>query len=501
MRGLALICASLIFGLLAACSTQNQTTYNTAQYIPPPQTYTTSFGCQDGNSPVQNAVCENQQLASLDVQMASIFRAHLSTANIFMRDQLLASQRSWLLDLASNCNVTTASSPTREPIVSCLTTAYEARITSLTNWPSVGDYTNTSSGAPNAIAKYVQYKLLDAKQPALCNTLADDAASAMSADGSLDPSQLEGAQEIAGSHGNGAGTDLQGRNINVDLYRADLYGGYQIRARSVTLSGLAAPILTPTSVGDYVQTLPNGSGRFVSFASQTNDYGDIDVFTLGGQTVALATDTIGYNSPAPPGEAAVAALFTITQTSAAPACLFETYLMPPPISMGTFSQQPSLTPFLATLDILRSQAPVNLAPSDRQDSSYFSDETRWILFNMPLVVLSEAKQGGWTGWLRYRHDLVLDALFAWSQQNPSNQAAFSKLFTLLQPAAQDLDTIYVQQQGLTSNDAEQATALAMMELLYQATTYLSPGLGAGPALPGNYRGYRPRYPILASPQS
>jgi hypothetical protein len=72
---------------------------------------------------------------------------------------------------------------------------------------------------------------------------------------------------------------------------------------------------------------------------------------------------------------------------------------------------------------------------------------------------------------------------------------------LLRPAATDLDTIYVQQQGLTPNDAEQMTAVAMMELLYQSTTYLSPGLGSGPADPSNYATYQPRYPILASPQS
>jgi hypothetical protein len=55
------------------------------------------------------------------------------------------------------------------------------------------------------------------------------------------------------------------------------------------------------------------------------------------------------------------------------------------------------------------------------------------------------------------------------------------------------------QQGLTTGDAEQATALAIMELLYQSTITISPGLGSGPADPASHLSYHPRYPILADP--
>jgi hypothetical protein len=415
--------------------------------------------------------------------------------SVFERDQVLATQRAWLLGLPAACNVTAASSPA---VDSCLAAAYQAQIAVLTNWPPP---TVSTTAENDAISKYVTYKPLDAKQPALCDALSTQAGSALSADGAIDPNRLQGAVEIAGTHGNPSGPDPAGGTITVDLYQAGLYAGYQTRARTVTISGAAAPLLGPESVGDYVQTLPNGGGRFVSFASQTSDYGAIDVFTLNGQLVALVTDTIGYNSPAPPGEAAVAALFTLTQTTAAPACLYETYLMPPPLSMGTFAEQPSLTPFLALIDSIHGQPPADLAPSDRQDTSYLADETRWTMFNMPLVVLAQARQGNWTGWLRARHDQVLDALFAWSQKSQANQTAFNSLFALLRPAAIDLDTIYVQQQGLSAKDAEQATAIAMMELLYQSTTYFAPGLGSGPADPSGYVTYHPRYPILATPQS
>ena len=94
---------------------------------------------------------------------------------------------------------------------------------------------------------------------------------------------------------------LRGGRIFVDVYQAGLYGGYQMRARSVSLSGDTRKLLGENSVGDYVRSWANDGGRFVSFASQTGDYGDIDVFTFQGQLLALMTDVIGYNSPAPPG--------------------------------------------------------------------------------------------------------------------------------------------------------------------------------------------------------
>jgi uncharacterized protein len=496
MTRLARFCSVFVLLLLGACG--NEAPPPATPYVPPPPVYTTSFTCADGNTPVQNAVCENQQLAGLDVQMAALFRQHLGSDNVFERDQILATQRVWLLGLPAACGLTSAATDVTDPaVVSCLAGAYQAQIAALASWPPPG--TPDGDAPASAMAHYVQYKILDAREPGLCANIGAAAGGALSDDGSIDPTRLNGAQEIAGSHGTASGVGPQGGSIAVDLYRANLYGGYQIRARNVSLAG--APILTPTSLGDYVQSLPNGGGRYVSFASQTGDYGDVDVFSFEGQTLALLTDTIGYDSPAPPGEAAAAALFSLGAAGAAPACMFETYLMPPPLTMGTFAGQPSLTPFLALLDAIQGPPPDVLAASDRQDSGYSQGEQRWTMFNMPLVFLAQAKQGNWTGWLRYRHDQVLDALFTWSRQSPQNQAEFTQLFTLLRPAAVDLDTIYVQQQGLKPSDAEQATALAMMELLYQSTIYIAPQLGGGPADPSGYGSYRPRYPILANPQS
>jgi uncharacterized protein len=477
----------------------------------PPPSYPTSYTCHDGNTPVQNAVCASPALAALDVQMATLYRARLGSAGALEQDQLLAAQRAWLLNLPGACHITAASAvPADQATVACLASAYQAQIAALTNWPAPAPGKADAQAA--AMAHYVSYKLLAdsqsrilasrvARLPTPCATIAASAAGALSVDGAIDPARLEGAQEIAGTHGTATGADPQGGTISVDMYRANLYGGYQMRARSVSHSGAAAPLIGPNTVGSYVQTLPNDGGRYVSFASQTADYGDIDVFTYQGEVLALVTDTIGYNSPAPPGEAAVAAIFDISQGRAAPACLFETFLMPPPLSMGIFSTQPALTPFLAQIDAIQGTPSAMLADSDRQDTFYLAKETRWTMLTMPLVTLAQVKAGNWTGWLRARHDQVLDALYTWSQKSPENQAMFNKLFALLRPAAMDLETIYVQEQGLTTAQAEQATALAMMELLYQSTINFAPGLGAGPVQAAAYKSYQPRYPIIASPQS
>jgi len=489
---------------LAQLSNQEQGVQSPSFVAPP--VYTTSFVCEDGNTAVQNAVCQNPQLASLDVQMGALVRQLLGDNDVFERDQVLASQRAWLLGLGAACGLTAAPSNAENAgsiadagSISCLAGAYQSRIAALQSWttPQLADA--DSQGA--ALAKYVTYKPLDARQPALCQAIGSQAAAALAGDGAIDPARLDGAQELAGSHGPASATDPQGGSIFVDLYRAGLYGGYERRARGVTLSGATAPIINPETLGDYVETLPNGGGRFVNFASQTNDYGAIDVFTYQGQLLALVTDTVGYNSPAPPGEAAVAGVFTISQGAASPACLYETFLMPPPIAMGVFGTQPSLTPFLALIAKIEGAPPDNFAPSDRQDLTYFQGELDWTMFYMPLVITAQVQNANWTGWLRSRHDQVLDDLYAWSQKGQQNQTEFNQLFALLTPAATELDTVYVQQQGLTAAQAEQATAIAMMELLYQTTYYLDPGLGAGPIDPADYTNYRPRYPILANPQS
>lgn len=490
-------CLLAVTATLAACTT----TTDQHPYAPPPPSapiYTTSFPCQDISSPVQQAVCASPQLAALDLRMAAALHHHLGDDDLIQRDQVLASQRAWLIALGPACLPVTskASTPATPPTdaTACLAAQYNARIDALTAWPTLD-----VPWSPAPLANYVTYKTIAAADPALCAALTAEAPAALSPDGALDPARLTAATELAGSHAPTSTASSTNGAIAVDVSRAGRYAGYQIRARSVTVSAAPAPILDPSSIGRYAAAQQNDAGRFGTFASQTGDYGAIDVFTRGGHTLALLTDTIGFYSPANAGEAALAALFTLDGATARPTCLFRTYLKPP--YQGTFQEQPSLGPWLALLDTLRNDPPDALPASDRQDTTELADETRWRLFNLPLVESAEIAQAGWTGWLRHRHDDVLDALFAWSQKSPQNKAIFDRLFALLRPAAIDLAHIYQQQQGLTPAQSEQATSIAIMENLYLATAFLAPGLDAGPADPASYRRYHPRYPILASPGS
>jgi hypothetical protein len=115
---------------------------------------------------------------------------------------------------------------------------------------------------------------------------------------------------------------------------------------------------------------------------------------------------------------------------------------------------------------------------------------------MPLLAVQQAAAGGWTPWLRARHDAVLDALFAWSTKDAANKALFDQAFALLRPAATELVGAYQKTQGLSAQEATQAGGIAVMELLYQAATTIAPDLGSAPTPP---MGYKPRYPILAAP--
>lgn len=475
---------ALAAGPLAGCAPAPSTP---APVVTGPPPVMASFPCDGVSLPVPRAVCSNQSLATLDVAMAAALHRHLGDDDMVQRDQVLASQRDWLLQLGQACHVQTPADPGS---IACLSQQYQDRTAALAQWQTL-----EVPWQPAPLANYVTYTLIDAKDPALCASLVAAAPAALAPGGALDPARLAGVQEVAGSHGPASGTDAAGAAVAVATGRSGLYAGYQQRATTVSIAG--QPVLDPTALGGYASSTPNDAGRFGTYASQTGDYGSIDVVTRDRRALALVTDTIGFYSPATGGEAALAAVFTLGQGTATPACLFRTYLKPP--YDGTFREQPSLGRLLTLLDSIHGAAPDALPGDAREETTQFADQTRWQLFNMPLVESAEVQHAGWTGWLRHRHDQVLDALFAWSQKSPQAKAEFDQLFTLLRPAAQELAQIYQQQQGMSQSEAVPATSLAMLELLYQSIGYLAPGVGAGPADPGAYARYRPRYPILASP--
>jgi hypothetical protein len=217
------------------------------------------------------------------------------------------------------------------------------------------------------------------------------------------------------------------------------------------------------------------------------------VFFYHGRTVALLADAWGYDAPAAPGGFAHAGAWDIGVRPAAPLCLFETFQMPADRELDTW---PSLAAWQATLQQVRDSAAPDLGVGFLRDQGQVRAEIVWTLLYMPLVATAQARDGGWTNWLRLRHDTVLDTLFAWSQAAPAHKALFDQAFAGLRPAAQELVQFYQQTEALSGPEAKEAAGLAVMELLYGATVTIAPGIGADPGDASR----KPRYPILAAPQ-
>jgi uncharacterized protein YecT (DUF1311 family) len=455
-----------------------------------------STDCFEAGTAAETSICADPALLAADRAMTRALQADLRQADLFARDALLASQRAWLLALPDQCHL--ADTSHGGAAIACLGIALQGRTATLRGWLQPGPHVPAAS----AIAHYVAFAPAAGAgpqpDPALCASLAQRADRSLRATGSVDPAAV-GAEEIAGTHGPLASEADPRHRVAVDLYEANVFGLFQRRARSVSLDG-AAPVITPTSLTALVQSQSraNQGGRFSAFASQTGDYGALDVFRLDGRLLVLATDPWGFTTPAPPGEAAHAGLWDISGAAPIPACLFDIYTRP--ADPGPFGSLLSFTPWRGLLDRIRDSQTLQLPVATRRDQAQLTADTDFVLLHMPLLSLQQANIGGWIGWLRHRHDQVLDTLFAWSARDPANTAMFDRVFALLRPAAQDLVRAYQTSQALTATEATQAAGLAVMEFLYQSTETIAPAIGSSLAAPADAAPAKPRYPILAVPQ-
>jgi uncharacterized protein YecT (DUF1311 family) len=472
-----------------------------ASYVPgatPPETEdaaVASTNCFEASSPAEHLTCATPSLAAPNLALTQALQSRLREADAFSRDALMAVQRMWLLSLTAACHLPdTAGSAAPPGAAACLAQQYQAQTATLAGWtPPL-----QQAEGRNGIAQYVRFRISPGAQsmnPDFCQVLAHNLNAAIASTGRADPAAIPGASEIAGSHG-AASAAAGGRTIAVTLRDANAYGGFQQRASAVTINGAA--VLTSISLGTLLQsTAANQGARFSTFASQTGDYGAADVFAYDGRTVALLSDTWGFDTPAAPGEFAHAGAWDLAGTPPAPLCLFDTFQMP--ADNGVFDNLPNFTPWRDLLLQVRDSAQLQLGVSFLRDQGQLRAETNFLLLNMPLVVTGQARAGGWTPWLRHRHDDVLDALFAWSTSDPGHKAVFDKMFALLRPAAADLVRAYQQSQALSGEEAKEAAGLAIMELMYGATVNIAPGLGADLRAPSSAAGSKARYPILASP--
>jgi uncharacterized protein YecT (DUF1311 family) len=444
-----------------------------------------SANCYEASTAAEIAICASPQLTAANRAMLAAFQTSLRAQTIFGRDALLASQRAWLLALPDQCHLSDPPKPAPAEAPACLASALAARASELAAWPA------PPATPGGAIAQYVTFRpsagAAAQPDPAFCPGFAARANDTLRTTGTLDPAAM-GFSELAGTHGPDTAAP-----VSVDLYDANAFGLFQRRARGVAVGG--TQLITPTSLTALLeaQNTANQGGRFSAFASQTGDYGSIDVFRDGARTLALAADPWGFTTPAAPGEAAHAGIWDITSGKATPVCLFDTYTRP--AEPGVFDTLPSFSPWRDLLNQVRDSANLKLGQATKRDQGQLTADAAFTVLYMPLVARQQAAP--WTLWLRRRHDDVLDALFTWSTQSAENKAVFDKLFALMRPAAADLVRAYQTTQALDAKEATQAGGTAVMELLYQATVNIAPGLGAAPDVAS---GYKPRYPILASPQ-
>ncbi len=447
-----------------------------------------SASCTEAGTVAEHAMCATPRLDALHREMVQVLQADARRASLFGRDAVFASQRAWLLALPDQCRLTDPSATVSPAATACLQTALASRITSLRDWPA------SPAWQHGAVAAYVSLRQAAGApaqpDPAFCANFAQRANDSLRQTGTIDPEAM-GYEEVAGTHGPAASPP-----VSVSLYDANAFALFQHRAKSISIGG-AAPAITPVSLTLLVdaQNTANQGGRFSSFASQTGDYGAIDVFHSGPRLLALAADPWGSTTPAAAGEAAHAGIWDIGGGYARALCLFDTYTRP--ADPGAFGALPSLTALRDLLGQIRDSASLPLGAATLRDQGQITSDADFTVLHMPLVAREQARAAGETLWLRHRHDDVLDALFAWSTRTPANKALFDRLFALLRPAASELVHAYQTTQGLNAAEATDAGGIAIMELLYQATITIAPGLGAAPDTPS---GTRPRYPVLAAPQ-
>jgi len=456
--------------------------------------FSPSFDCGEAASAVQDMVCGSPSLSGLDKELASALRRQLRQADLIGRDQLLATQRHWLVTRRTACAIPPARQQDLSPdpaLETCLARLYHERIAAVSGWsvPAHGD-------AVAPIAAYVGIKGADYRDPGLCTPLSGILEAAIQRSGKLDPSQLPELTELAGTHG--AASVDQPYHLAVSSYEGGADQSYQLRARALFAGAGDRPALDQTAFTTWVKAQPNAGGRFSLIASDAKDFAAIDIIRYQGRLLALAVEPWGYYSPGAIGESSYAGLFEILGPGQIePRCLYKTYLRPP--VHGAFDALPNYSQLTALLDALQGVAPEDFDPNDRRETHLFEQELRWTLLNLPLIGTAEVRQAGWAGWLHHREDATLDALFAWSERDLPSKILYRKLIALMRPAQDELAQTFQQAQGLTPGEAGQAAELVLVELLERDIgTY--PGSAAiEAARPSTLLAYRPRFATAPLP--
>ena len=436
----------------------------TPKLRPPVQQTRASFDCSGALPDVHRHICADDDLALLDRQLVAAH--HRSAQNLDAVGALLltANHRQWLQSRAQRCPL--AAGQAEDPQgVACLSALYRQRLRAQNEWAA---RTVPAGAGQNAWASYVEYRLVDDRDPGSCTALERELERDLQQHGLPSPARLSGARMLAGSHADTAASTLDGRRVAVELYNPGVFAGYQTRARGLTVDG--QPLLDDATLAFWVAEQPNYGGRAHAASSQTGDYAAIDVFERDGRTLVLVNETWGFYSPAARGESAYAGLYALNGNSLQRLCLYQSYLTPP--RTNTLQGLAVYSQLQGELDTLVGHPQGGLAQHERRDNFQSWKETQWTLLNLPLLGVDGITRHGREGAVRQRHDQVLEQLFQWTERSLENKQLYRRLLPLLQPAVQELEGFYAGQ-GLSKAEATVAAELLVHETLARAVESLA----------------------------
>ena len=452
-----------------------------------------SFECAGALPAVHRQICASDALAQQDKDLANYLRKRIDQLDVPGALVLEANQRQWLLSRAGQCGlgVDTATGVAADGnAIACLQAMYRQRDAQLKAWPTPQP---AAQRERHAWSTYAEFRVAEDRSNGLCSTIVNGLNQTMARDGRISMAALPGAELKAGSHAAVSSADVAGQQISVELYDAGLYAGYQQRARGLRINGEV--VMDDRMLPRWVAEQPNYGGRAHASSSQTGDYASIDVFTYRGQTLALVNETWGFYSPAARGESAYAGVYSL-QGGVTPQCLLQAYLTPP--RTNTLRGLPAYSALDSELTKLAGDPLPGYSQQDRRDMHQRWKERQWTLLNLPLLGVDQVQRNGREAAVRARHDAAMDQFFGWSERNIGAKQLYRKLMPMLQPAHQELVSMFAAQ-GLKPEEASTAADLLFHETFARTMENLQPPAQApaAPAVP--FANYSPRYAFAPQP--
>jgi uncharacterized protein YecT (DUF1311 family) len=491
----ALLATAVSVAFLSGCA--GEPVAGPVDYKPPPPSLPTdrattkaSFECGGALPAVHRQICASDELSRLDRQLLEQYRTRVQAADMAGALLLEASHRQWQLGRAGHCGLGQESGTeisADSQAIGCLEALYRQRSRELASWPVAQPQAQSKA---HAYASYVSYRLADSRDPALCTAMTADLNADLARHGRPSAARLPSATLLAGTHADKTSATVNGSQVQVDVYNAGPYAGYENRTRVLIVNG--QPVLGQHTMPQWIAEQPNYGGRSHASSSQTGDYGSIDVFSRNGRTLVMVNETWGFYSPAARGESAFSGLYELQGQSVQPLCLFQTYLTPP--RTNTLAGMPSYAQLQAELDKLAGDPLPGYAQQERRDNFQTWKERQWTLLNLPLLGADALTRFGREAAVRQRNDVAMDAFFNWSERSLNNKAMYRRVMPMLQPAHNEVVQMF-SAQGLTDSDARASADLLFHETFARATENLSaPDQAPGLPLPPGAN-YQPRYAI------